>query len=256
MKLRSTLILSAATLALGITSGAQAGTLEDVQARGVLNCVVSTGVAGFAFPDDAGEWRGFDVDFAYNGASGSELASRNEYAVIVMDVSMPVMDGLSASAKLRDEHGIGTPIIFLTARDTLDDKIAGYRSGGDDYLVKPFEPEELVCRIDALRKRPPAARNLAYGELTLHPDRLQASYAGQALDLHDTHIAILKMLISAAPVFVSTKALESAIWPDQTPSSSPLRTHVYRLRRLLHDKFGHEFVKTVHGKGYCIELPD
>lgn len=202
--------------------------------------------------------RGYDVDFAFNGQSGVELARRNDYAVIVMDVSMPVMDGLSACEKLRHEHGINTPIIFLTARDTLDDKIAGYQSGGDDYLVKPFAPEELVCRVDALRRRPHLANatDVTLGDLTIHPSRLEVTYAGQALELHDTHIRLLMMLTNAAPNIVSKAALEAGIWPDETPSSSPLRNHVYRLRRLLGDRFGHHFIKTVHGKGYRIELPD
>ena len=202
--------------------------------------------------------RGYDVDFAFNGASGIELARRNDYAVIVMDVSMPMLDGLSACHQLRDDHGIDTPIIFLTARDTLDDKIAGYKSGGDDYLVKPFAPEELVCRVDALRKRPPLANamDLTLGDFTIHPSRLEVTYAGQALELHDTHIRLLMILANAAPNLVSKPALEAEIWPDETPSSRPLRNHVYRLRRLLGDKFGHHFIKTVHGKGYRIELPD
>jgi len=215
-----------------------------------------TGLAG-SLADYLSE-RGYDVDFAFNGLGGVDLARRNEYAVIVMDVSMPVMDGLSACEKLRHEHGIHTPIIFLTARDTLDDKIAGYQSGGDDYLVKPFAPEELVCRIDALRKRPhlASARDLTLGDLAIHPRRLQVTYAGQALELHETHIRLLLILASAAPDVVSKRALEAGIWPDETPRSSPLRNHVYRLRRLLDDKFGHPFIKTVHGKGYRIELPD
>lgn len=202
--------------------------------------------------------RGYDVDFAFNGRSGVELARRNDYAVIVMDVSMPMMDGLTACQLLRSEHGINTPIIFLTARDTLDDKIAGYQSGGDDYLVKPFAPEELVCRVDALRKRPhlASATDVSCGGLTIHPSRLEASYAGQTLELHDTQIRLLTILANAAPSIVSKAALEAGIWPDQTPSSNPLRNYVYRLRRLLDDRFGHHFIKTVHGKGYRIELPD
>ncbi len=202
--------------------------------------------------------RGYDVDFAFNGQSGVELARRNDYAVIVMDVSMPMMDGLTACQQLRQKFGINTPIIFLTARDTLDDKIAGYRSGGDDYLVKPFEPEELVCRIEALKKRPaaPHATAVTIGDLTIYPNQLQVTYVGSALELHDSHIRLLTTLANAAPNFVSRKALETAIWPGETPSSSPLRNHVYRLRRLLADSFGHDFIKTVHGKGYRIELPD
>lgn len=202
--------------------------------------------------------RGYDVDFAFNGKSGIELANRNKYDVIIMDVSMPVLDGLSACQRLRNDHGIDTPIIFLTARDTLDDKIAGYKSGGDDYLVKPFAPEELVCRIDALRKRPPLDKtsDLTLGELTIQPSGLQVMFDGQTLDLQDIQIRILLILASAAPNFVDKAALEDAIWPDETPRSSPLRNHVYRLRRLLGDRFGHHFIKTVHGKGYQLELPD
>ena len=202
--------------------------------------------------------RGYDVDFAFNGIGGIELARRNDYGVIVMDVSMPLLDGLSACQKLRDEHGVNTPVIFLTARDTLDDKIAGYQSGGDDYLVKPFAPEELVCRIEALRKRPPAAsaKAMTLGDLTIDSNQLQVRYAGQPLDLHGAQITLLMMLASAAPAVVGKKALEAGIWPDETPSSSPLRTHVYRLRHLLNDAFGHDFIKTVHGRGYKIELPD
>lgn len=202
--------------------------------------------------------RGFDVDFAFNGVSAIELARRNAYSVIVMDISMPMLDGLSACEQLRQEYFIDTPIIFLTARDTLDDKLAGYQSGGDDYLVKPFAPEELVCRIDALRKRPPttAARSVTVGDLTVHPSRLQVVFAGDALELQDTHIRLLTMLIHAAPNIVDKKTLEAGIWLEETPQSNPLRTHVYRLRRLLHDRFGHQFISTVHGKGYRIELPD
>lgn len=202
--------------------------------------------------------RGYDVDFAFNGVGGIALARRNEYAVIVMDVSMPMLDGLSACQALRDEHGINTPIIFLTARDTLEDKIAGYESGGDDYLVKPFAPEELVCRIDALRKRPPAAaaKAMTLADLAIDPGSQQVTYAGKTLNLNDRHIALLMKLAKSAPGVVGKKTLEAEIWPDETPSSNPLRTHVYRLRRLLGDAFGHDFIKTVHGKGYRIELPD
>ena len=202
--------------------------------------------------------RGYEVDFAFNGQSGVELARRNEYDVIVMDVSMPVMDGLSACQRLRDDHGIDTPIIFLTARDALDDKIAGYRSGGDDYLVKPFAPEELVCRVDALRNRRRLLRtkNLTFGDLSIYPGRLRAEFGGRALEICGTNLRLMMILVNAAPEVVSKAALEAELWPDQKPQSGPLRNHVYRLRRLLSDAFGDPLIKTVHGSGYRIELPD
>lgn len=200
----------------------------------------------------------YEVDFAFNGVSCVELARRNEYAVIIMDVSMPMMDGLTACHQLRHDLGIDTPVIFLTARDTLDDKIAGYKSGGDDYLVKPFAPRELVCRIEALRKRQHVNRNIdkTIGGLTIHPKRLQVSFDDQSLELHAVQIQILMLLANAAPEVVSKRTLEVALWPDETPQSNPLRTHVYRLRRQLNEKFGYHFIETVHGRGYRIDLPD
>ena len=202
--------------------------------------------------------RGCEVDFAFNGQSGVELARRNEYEVIIMDVSMPVMDGLTACQRIRDVYGIDTPIIFLTARDALDDKIAGYRSGGDDYLVKPFAPEELMCRIDALRNRRhlTTAKNLTVGGLSVYPSRLEAQFAGRSMEIYGTNLKLLTILVNAAPGFVSRSALEAELWPDEQPQSKPLRNHVYRLRQLLNEKLGDPFIKTVHGKGYRIEVPD
>lgn len=200
----------------------------------------------------------YEVDFAFNGVSCIELARRNEYAVIIMDVSMPLLDGLSACHQLRHDLAVDTPVIFLTARDTLDDKIAGYKSGGDDYLVKPFAPRELVCRIEALRKRQQADLSFdkSIGGLTIHPKRLQVSLDERSLELHAVQIQILMLLANAAPEVVSKRALEAALWPDETPRSNPLRTHVYRLRRQLNEKFGYHFVETVHGRGYRIDIPD
>ena len=202
--------------------------------------------------------RSYEIDFAFNGLSCIELARRNEYAVIIMDVSMPMLDGLSACHRLRHDHRVDTPVIFLTARDTLDDKIAGYQSGGDDYLVKPFAPRELVCRIEALRKRQRTNHSVdkSIGRLNIHPRRLQVSHDGQTLDVHAVQMQILMLLANAAPDIVSKRALEAELWPDETPQSNPLRTHVYRLRRQLSEKFGHDFIDTVHGKGYRIDVPD
>lgn len=200
----------------------------------------------------------YEVDFAFNGVSCIELARRNEYAVIIMDVSMPILDGLAACHQLRNDLGVDTPVIFLTARDTLDDKIAGYDSGGDDYLVKPFSPRELVCRIEALQKRQYTNRSIdkSIGGLTIHPKRLQVSLDEQSLELHAVQIQILILLANAAPEVVSKRALEAALWPDETPRSNPLRTHIYRLRRQLNEKFGYHFIETVHGRGYRIDVPD
>jgi len=201
---------------------------------------------------------GYDVDFAFNGAAGVELARRNDYAVIVMDVSMPIMDGLTACQRLREDYSIDLPVIFLTARDTLDDKIAGYQSGGDDYLVKPFAPEELVCRLEALqnRQRLNRSHDVTVGDMRIYPGRCQVEYAGHKLEIRGTTLQILTMLASAAPQVVSNEALTAQLWSGETPQSKPLRAYVYRLRQILKDGFGHNFIETVYGKGYRFEIPD
>ncbi len=127
---------------------------------------------------------GFRVDFAFDGKNCLDLAQSNHYDIIILDVSMPVMDGLKTCRELRTTHRVISPIIFLTARDTLEDKLAGFREGGDDYLVKPFSPAELVCRIEALLRlllRPPDSTQLAYRPIGYHllsrsdPDRSLSS---------------------------------------------------------------------------------
>ena len=201
---------------------------------------------------------GYEVDFAFHGAAGVELARRNDYAVIVMDVSMPIMDGLTACQRLREDHSIDVPIIFLTARDTLDDKIAGYKSGCDDYLVKPFAPEELVCRLEALqnRQRLNRSHDVTVGEMSIYPRRGQVEYAGRKLEIRGTTMQILTMLASAAPQVVSKEVLTAELWSDEIPQSKPLRAYIYRLRQVLKDGFGQDFIETVYGKGYRLEVPD
>jgi len=199
---------------------------------------------------------GFEVDFAFNGRSCLELVKINHYDVIVMDIMMPVQDGLSACRKLREDYN-DIPIIFLTARNSLDDKIEGFDAGGDDYLVKPFAPEELVCRVNALLKRKQSnfSSNQILGDLTVD-HRLQHIYREDMLiELNETQFKLLSLLAQAAPEPVSRLSLEGALWPDGLPDSDPLRTHIYRLRQQLDKPFEKALIKTVHGKGYRLAIP-
>lgn len=200
---------------------------------------------------------GFEVDFAYNGRSCLELVKTNHYDAIVMDIMMPVQDGLSACRELREHLYKDTPILFLTARDSLDDKLAGFAAGGDDYLVKPFAPEELVCRLNALlkRKQPEFRAKQSLGELLID-HRLQQVYRqDQLIELHEIQFKLLTLLAQVAPEPVSRMALESSLWPHGLPESDPLRTHVYRLRLQLDKPFSRELIKTVHKKGYRLAIP-
>lgn len=201
---------------------------------------------------------GFEVDFAFNGQACLELTQAQQYDAIIMDVTMPGMDGIRACRALRKRQD-QTPILFLTARDTLADKLDGYDAGGDDYLIKPFEPQELVCRINALLRRgklPNTEGVLECGEVSIDLSRLKAYRQGSSIELQDVPFRLLTLLAQSAPYPLSRKKLESALWPDEPPESDALRSHVYRLRQVLDRPFERELVKTVYGKGYRLAIPD
>lgn len=201
---------------------------------------------------------GFEIDFAFNGQACLELTQTQRYDAIVMDVTMPGMDGIRACRALRKRQD-QTPILFLTARDTLADKLDGYDAGADDYLIKPFEPQELVCRIHALLRRgklPQTEGVLVYGELTIDLNRLMVHRQGMTIELQDVPFRLLTMLAQAAPYALTRKQLERTLWPDEPPESDSLRSHIYRLRQALDRPFEKDLVKTVHGKGYRLAIPD
>ena len=200
---------------------------------------------------------GFETDFALNGSACIELAKHNTYDVIVMDVAMPVLDGLETCHVLRNELNNATPIIFLTARDTLEDKLAGFNAGGDDYLVKPFAPEELVVRLNALlkRRRTREEKVQLIGPLTLDHGTKTLLVNGEPVSLHDIQFRLLQLLSKEAPDPISRERLEAALWEDELPDSDALRTHVYRLRKALSKHLEDELIKTIHGKGYRLAIP-
>lgn len=202
--------------------------------------------------------QGFDVDYAYDGEMCLELTRQTAYDALVLDIAMPVMDGLSTCRHLRDVQHDSTPILFLTARDTLQDKLEGFDAGADDYLVKPFAPEEVVARLRAIlqRKRRSQANTQDVGPLRLDHLSKQASRDGLQLNLHEFQFTLLATLAQAAPETVSRQELEAAIWSDEMPVSDPLRTHIYRLRQQLDKPFKHTLLHTVHGKGYRLAIPN
>ncbi len=200
---------------------------------------------------------GFEMDFAFNGESCIELVKKNHYDVIIMDIMMPLLNGLSACQMLREEHCVDTPIIFLTARDSLEDKLEGFAAGGDDFLVKPFSPEELVCRLKALlkRKRTPNQNLQIHGEITIDHQLQQIFRQDQLIEVYETQFKLLILLAQASPKPVSRLELENSLWPEGLPDSDPLRTHIYRLRLQLDKPFKKNLIKTVHGKGYRLAVP-
>lgn len=194
------------------------------------------------------------LDFAYDGMSAVQLALTNTYDVIVLDLMLPKMDGLSVCQKLRTDAALETPILMLTARDTLDDKLKGFSMGADDYLSKPFELQELHARLQALYKRSHrhAANLLIVGDLTMNRSTLQVDRAGQRIDITPAGMKLLQRLMEATPSVVARDELETLLWADEPPDGDGLRSHMYKLRQLIDRPFDTPLIHTVHRVGYRI----
>lgn len=196
---------------------------------------------------------GHVLDFAADGLSGMHLALTRVFDVIVLDLMLPGMDGITLCRKLRQEGGISTPVLMLTARDQLDDKLSGFQAGADDYLVKPFSVKELEVRLQALVKRisqQGADKTLRVGDLSYNPDTMKAVREGQTLELNPIQRRLLELLMQNSTRVVSREELERHIWGDILPDNDLLRTHIYGLRTVIDKPFASKLLHTVHGAGY------
>jgi DNA-binding response OmpR family regulator len=205
------------------------------------------------------EQRGFAVDFAADGVTGLHLAVTNPYDVIVLDVMLPGLDGLAVCRKLRGEARNDTPLLMLTARDTLDDKITGLGAGADDYLVKPFEIRELEARIRTLLRRhrgATARETYTVGDLTLDTATFKVMRAGRSLTLTPIGLKLLTTLMRASPRVVSRQQLEREVWGDLLPDSDTLRSHLYTLRKIIDKPFDRPLLHTIAGAGYRLAADD
>ncbi|QGE88555.1 response regulator transcription factor [Bordetella holmesii] len=203
--------------------------------------------------------RGYIVDCACDGQQGYALAAAHDFDLIVLDVMLPRVDGLQLCRRLRGEDGRVTPIIMVTARYTLDERLQGFDAGADDYLVKPFALSELAARVKAILQRAhPAAmaRVLHVGDLRLQTDTLQLSRAGQALRLPPAPLQLLLMLMRASPAVVPRARLEEALWRDSPPDSDSLRTHIHQIRHTIDKPYPKALLHTVHGIGYRLADED
>jgi len=199
------------------------------------------------------ERKGFGVDYATNGSDGLRLATEGSYDVIVLDLMLPRMDGLEVCRRLRNEVKKSTPVLMLTARDTLDDKVRGLEVGADDYLVKPFAIQELEARIRALirrDRRQVSAEILEVADLVLDTATLRATRAGQELQLSPIALRLLTILMRESPRVVSRRDIEREIWGDGLPDSDTLRSHLYNLRKIIDKPFKSQLLHTIHSAGY------
>lgn len=206
------------------------------------------------------EPKGYIIDSAMNGYAGLALAAQHQYDVVVLDVTLPGLTGIELCARLRGELANPVPVLMLTARDTLQDKEAGFDSGADDYLVKPFSMAELDMRLRALVRRASggqrASSTLRFGELVFNTDTYEVTRAGTAIALTRTGYIMLNCLMRAAPGLVTRDTLEHALWGDDRPDSDALRTHLHALRQAMDKPFAFPMLRTVAGVGYKLMASD
>ena len=201
---------------------------------------------------------GYVLEDARDGATGLRMATQNDYDAILLDLMLPRLDGMALCHKLRQEFQNPVPVLMLTARDPVDDRVQGFALGADDYLVKPFSLKELDARIKALVRRAQGRQvqgALVWEDLRVEALAPQALRQGQAIRLTPTTHKLLLCLMRAAPAVVKKQAMEYLLWGDDPPESGALRTHIHDLRQQIDKNFTCALVETVHGIGWRLREP-
>lgn len=197
---------------------------------------------------------GYQVDIANDGAAGMELALQNQYDLLILDWMLPHKSGIEICRSVR-AHYIGTPVLFLTAKDTVDDRVDGLDAGADDYLVKPFELRELLARVRALLRRSTSemanSDRLKVGDLELDLDNQMVCRNDRAIDLSEKEIKLLTYFMQHPDRLLTHQEIYSYLWQaDEQPSSNVLAALVRLLRRKIEIKNETQLIHTVYGKGY------
>lgn len=197
---------------------------------------------------------GFSVDTAFDGEEGLEKALANSYKAIILDIMLPKKDGLQVCRELRIK-GIHTPIIMLTAKETLEDRVIGLDVGADDYLTKPFGIEELFARIRAVlrRRKTTDALTLKLGDLTLDPKKHEVTRGGKIIALTPKEYRLLEILMKSTGTALTRKELITAAWgPNFKESQNDLNVHMRYLRRKVDASPLKPLIHTVRGVGYTV----
>ncbi len=202
------------------------------------------------------ELEDIQCDHAANGQTGLNLIEQNSYQAIILDLNLPQISGLTVCESMRNK-GIDTPVLMLTAMDSLQDKLTGFAKGADDYLVKPFAMQELIVRVQALSRRRSGQVNLLkVAGIELDLEKRKAAANGRPLKLSPTAFKILELLLRNSPNPVSRKAIIQALWGDQQPESNSLKVHIFNLRKQLDTATDKPLLHTVSGFGFAIERID
>lgn len=201
---------------------------------------------------------GFALDYSNDGKDGLSKAEINQYDCILLDLNLPGIDGISISNKLRAQN-INTPILMVTARHQIDDKLIGFEAGADDYISKPFNLKELTARIKAIVRRSSENKthNLKFLNFELISDRntLLDTQSGEEIELTTKECSMLEYMIRNINRTISAEELLEHVWDEEAnPFSDTIKTHIKTLRK----KFDHKkkIIKTVHGKGYMLSIKE
>ena len=203
------------------------------------------------------EAHGFVIDHARNLDTARNLLKHNPYHILLLDINLPDGSGYDLCQWLRKEQGLDIPVLMLTAHDTLDDKMKGFTSGTDDYLVKPFDFNELVMRVRALIKRSMGEvsnSQLQIHDLILDSARQTINRAGQNIELPPIQFKLLKLLMRNSPKVITKQEIVIELWGDTEPESDALRSHIYNLRKMVDKPFDQKLIHTVSGVGLKISI--
>jgi len=198
---------------------------------------------------------GHDVDVAGDGAEALARQFERQADLVVLDVLMPVLDGVSACRRLRDS-GDRTPVLILTARDSVSDRVVGLDAGADDYLTKPFALEELLARVRALLRRSRPGEELAVGDLELDTRARRVSRASRPIELTRTEFALLELLMRNADTVLTREVIRARVWGfEDAYGSNTLDVYIGYLRRKTEESGGTRLIHTVRGVGFVLRRP-
>ncbi|PZV16282.1 MAG: DNA-binding response regulator [Leptolyngbya sp.] len=196
---------------------------------------------------------GYEVEVAYEGDRGNQLAQTNQYDLLILDWMLPQKTGLEMCRAMRSQGNM-TPVLFLTAKDTVDDRVQGLDAGADDYLVKPFELRELLARVRALLRRPTtlesSTRRLQVGDLELDPENQLAYRGNREIELSEKETQLLAYLMRSPNQLLTHEQIYQQVWGDEKPTSNTLAAQIRLLRRKIERDKESPLISTVYGKGY------
>ncbi len=198
----------------------------------------------------------YSVDSCFDGQETLEYLESARYDTVVLDIMMPVMDGLTVLKKLRGKND-STPVILLTARDSVEDRVRGLDAGANDYLVKPFAYEELSARIRVLLRKPDETPRTCYtvGDLEVHMDTHQVLRAGREIKLSGKEFALLRYMVQNEGIVLSRDRLEQHLWNyDYMGSSNVIDVYIRYLRKKIDEGFDTKLIHTVRGAGYVLKV--